>query len=143
MKLIRYAYPQTQTSNALNHWFDLSAPNMGRLGSLLDDFMGSGSHLNRPLIDLYEDDHHFFARFELAGFRKDQVDIELEDAVLTVSTRDANEEGNHLSRYQFERSIPAPDGVDLGQISAQMKDGILTITMPKAEALKPRQITIE
>ncbi|NBB79243.1 MAG: Hsp20 family protein [Verrucomicrobia bacterium] len=47
------------------------------------------------------------------------------------------------TRSRFERSISVPDGVDLNKVSAAMQDGILTVTMPKAEVRKPRQITVD
>lgn len=142
MKLIRYAYPQSQATDAVNRLFDLGAPAVGRFGSLLDEFLGAGADHNQPAVDLYEDDHNFYARFELPGISKDKVDLELENAVLTIHSQESSETDEKLSRSRFERSISVPDGVDLTKVSAAMKDGILTVTMPKAEARKPRQISV-
>ncbi|NBB79506.1 MAG: Hsp20 family protein [Verrucomicrobia bacterium] len=143
MKLIRYAYPQTQTTDAFNRLFDLGAPTAGRFGSLLDDFFGAGFDSGQPAVDLYEDDDNFYARFELPGVSKDKVDLELENSVLTVHSQESSETDEKLSRSRFERSISVPDGVDLNKVSAAMQDGILTVTMPKAEVRKPRQITVD
>lgn len=142
MKLIRYAYPQSQASGAFNRLFDLGAPAMGRFGSILDDFLGAEAGHDQPAVDLYEDEHNFFARFELPGVSKDQVDLELENSVLTIHSQGTDQADEKLSRSRFERSISVPDGVDLEKVSAAMKDGILTVTMPKAEARKPRQIDV-
>jgi HSP20 family protein len=142
MKLIRYAYPQTQSSSAFNRLFDLGAPG-GRFGSFLDDFWGTDSNHSQPAVDLFEDDHNFYARFELPGHSKDQVDLELENSVLTVRSQQKQEEPQEVTEIQFERSISVPDGVELEKVFAEMVDGILTVTMPKAEARKPRQISVK
>lgn len=142
MKLIRYAYPQTQASAAFNRLFDLGAPTVGRFGSLFDDCFGDTAGCNQPAVDLYEDEHNFYARFELPGISKDKVDLELENSVLTITGQEQTEEDSKVSRTQFERSISVPDGVDLEKVSAEMKDGILIVTMPKAESRKPRQINV-
>jgi HSP20 family protein len=142
MKLIRYAYPQSQASEAFNRLFDLGAPNVGRFGSILNDILGAEAVHDQPAVDLYEDEHNFFARFEIPGVSKDQVDLELENSVLTIHSRESDPADEKLSRSRFERSISVPDGVDLEKVSAAMKDGILTVTMPKAEARKPRQIDV-
>ncbi|MGZ0654629.1 Hsp20/alpha crystallin family protein [Coraliomargarita sp. W4R53] len=144
MKLIRYAYPPSQAaSNAFNRLFDLGSPAIGRIGSLMDDFLATEAGLNQPAVDLYEDEHHFFARFELPGVNKDKVDLELENTVLTLRSQEEDQQDAQLSRTRFERSISVPDGVDLEQVSASMNDGILTVTMPKLEARKPRQISVK
>ncbi len=143
MKLIRYAYPQSQASSAFNRLFDLGAPTIGRFGSILDDFLGADAGFNQPAADLFEDGHNFYARFELPGVSKDAVDLELENSVLTISSQEESKEDANVSRTRFERSISVPDGVDLEKVSAEMKDGILTVTMPKAEARKPRQISVK
>lgn len=143
MKLIRYAYPQSQASSAFNRLFDLGAPTIGRFGSILDDFLGAEAGYNQPAVDLYEDDHNFYARFELPGVGKEAVDLELENSVLTIHSQQASKDDTQLARTRFERSISVPDGVDLEKVAAEMKDGILTVTMPKAEARKPRQISVK
>ena len=143
MKLIRYAYPQSEASSAFNRLFDLGAPTIGRYGSFLDDFLGSENELNQPAVDLFEDDHNFYARFELPGVSKDSIDLELENSVLTIRSQEESKEDAKLTRTRFERSISVPDGVDLEKLSAEMKDGVLAVTMPKAEARKPRQITVK
>lgn len=142
MKLIRYAYPQSQATSAFNRLFDLGAPSVGRFGSLLDDFLGAEFDSHQPAVDLFEDEHNYYARFELPGVAKDKVDLELENAVLTVHSQETSESDEKLSRSRFERSISVPDGVDLEKVAAKMQDGILTVTLPKAEARKPRQISV-
>lgn len=142
MKLIRYAYPQSQASSAFNRLFDLGAPAIERFGSIFDDFLGSEVGLQKPAVDLYEDDHNYYARFELPGVSKDTVDLELENSVLTIRSQKETKTEEEVTSISFERSISVPDGVELDKVSAEMKDGILTVTMPKGETRKPKQISI-
>lgn len=142
MKLIRYEYPQSPAASAFNRLFDLSGPSMDRVGSMFDDFFSNAAGLNQPPVDLYEDEHSYYARFELPGLKKDEVDLELENSVLTISSADKETSEDSEVRADFQRSISVPDGVELGKVSASLEDGVLTVTMPKAEARKPRQITV-
>jgi len=88
MKLIRYEYPQSPSVSAFNRLFDLGAPTVERFGSLFDDFFAGA---DQPAVDLYEDVDNFYARLELPGVKKDAVDVELENSILTVSSVVASE----------------------------------------------------
>ncbi len=143
MKLIRYEYPQAPGTSAFNRFFDLGAPAFERFGSLFDDFWGADAGGRQPAADLYEDDHNFYARLELPGMKKDAIDLELENAVLTISSEKTEKSGGAESHYSFQRSISVPDGVALDKLSASYLDGVLTVKMPKEEARRPRQITVK
>lgn len=143
MKLIRYEYPQTPAASAFNRLFDLGGSSIDRFGSIFDDFFGSTAGFNQPAADLYEDEHNYYARFELPGLKKDQVDLELENSVLTISSAEDKKTEDAEQHISFQRSISVPDGVDLESVSAGLEDGVLTVTMPKAEARKPRQISVK
>jgi len=142
MKLIRYEYPQSRQSGAFETLFDFGAPAFGRFNSLFDEFFGLENGFHQPAADLYEDDDNYYARLELPGVKKDNIDLELEKAVLTVSSADSKEKKDEESGYSFQRSISVPDDVALSKVSAAYEDGILTVTMPKEEARKARQIPV-
>lgn len=142
MKLIRYEYPQRRHASAFDRLFDLGAPAFGRFGSLFDEFLGMEDGLHQPAADLYEDEHNFYARLELPGVKKDHIDLELENAVLTVSSAESKKAKDSEASYSFQRSISVPDGVALDKVSASYEDGILTVIMPKETARKPRQISV-
>lgn len=142
MKLIRYEYPQSPAASAFNRLFDLGGSSLDRFGSMFDDFFTNPAGFNQPAADLYEDEHSYYARFELPGLKKDEVDLELENAVLTISSAENKKTEDGEVRASFQRSISVPDGVALDKVSANLEDGVLTVTMPKAEARKPRQITV-
>lgn len=142
MKLIRYEYPQSPAASAFNRLFDLGGSSFDRFGSLLDDFFHNEPGFMQPAADLYEDEHNFYARFELPGLKKNEIDLELENSVLTISSVKTEKSEESKSEMSFQRSISVPDGVNLEGVSAALEDGILTVTMPKAEARKPLQISV-
>lgn len=143
MKLIRYEYPQSPAASAFNRLFDLGGSSLDRFGSLFDDFFGGTPAFGQPAADLYEDDQNYYARFELPGLKKKDVDLELENSVLSVSSTKSEKSEESESRASFQRSISVPDGVELTKVSAALENGLLTVTMPKAAATKPRQITVD
>lgn len=143
MKLVRYEYPQSPAASAFNRLFDSGGASLDRFSSLFDDFFAMAPGFNQPAADLYEDDHHYYARFELPGMKKRDIDLELENAVLTISSVSTDKTDDTESHTSFQRSISVPDGVELGKVSAALEDGILTVTMPKGAATKPRQISVD
>jgi HSP20 family protein len=80
---------------------------------------------------------------ELPGVKKNVIDLELENAVLTCSGNYSEKTKDTETDYSFQRSISVPDGVALDQVSADSKDGVLTIKMPKKDASKSRQILVK
>jgi HSP20 family protein len=86
---------------------------------------------------------------ELPGMRKEVIDISLHDGTLTISGERKRESNNgetaqRTERYvgTFRRSIALPTRVDPSKVSATYKDGILKVTLPKAEEAKPKQIQV-
>jgi HSP20 family protein len=110
---------------------------------LFDDFWTRETGFQQIGADLYEDEQNFYARMEIPGMKKDMIDLELENSVLTVSSRTSEETKDVKSAYSYQRSISVPDGVMLDAVSADYEDGILTVCMPKQEDRKPRQITVK
>ncbi|MGC6424506.1 MAG: Hsp20/alpha crystallin family protein [Lentimonas sp.] len=142
MKLIRYKYPQTLGNSAYDSFFGSAVPTFGRFGLLFDDFFGSAPEFDHAAADLYEDDQNYFVRLELAGVSKKDIDLELENSVLTIRNLEKDEAEDVKSCYSFQRSISIPEGVALDKIGARLEDGILTVVLPKEEARKPRQIEV-
>jgi HSP20 family protein len=101
-----------------------------------------------PAIDVYEDKDHVFVRAEVPGMKKEEIDISLHEGVLTVAGERKLEydkaETHRVERFagRFQRSITLPSPVDAAKVRATYKDGILAITLPKAEEAKPKQITV-
>jgi HSP20 family molecular chaperone IbpA len=103
-------------------------------------------------VDVHEDANHFYVEAELPGFTKEEVEVTLEEGVLTIRGErkvemPKPEEGKqplHVERRwsRFERSFTLPTQVNEGAVRAQLNDGLLTITLDKREEVKPRKIQI-
>ena len=102
-----------------------------------------------PDVNIYETKNQFVLQAEMPGVTKEGLDVTLENNVLTLLGRRAEEntKGNLLyrevRRANFQRTFELDPGVDRGKISASIHQGILTVTLPKAEQAKPRKIVIE
>src|SRR5687767_15766329 len=123
---------------------------LGRLfnGSPADG-NGGGGRLAPYGVDVREDADHFYVEAELPGFRKDDVEITLENQTLTIAAeRKETEEkkGDFLlneRRYtRFLRTFAMPPTVDDKHVDAKLNDGVLTLTLKKREETKPRKITV-
>ncbi len=100
---------------------------------------------------MYETKNQFVVTTELPGLSEKDIHLSLTDDVLTIKgerqwTGDV-EEGSHHRRERwfgkFERAFSLPTPVDAGQVKATYRDGVLTVTLPKAEETKPKEIKIE
>ena len=103
-----------------------------------------------PAMDLVETDSEFVLRADLPGLTEGDVNIELEDNVLTISgERKADQEYRKDGYYRFERSygsfrraLTLPDGVDPEAVKANFDHGVLEVRVPKPEERKPRKVAI-
>ena len=150
MRLIRYQTPQPSNwqsfnrlpslRNELDRFFDLSWPSResGRTSKW------------SPSLDVYDEKDQFVVTAELPGLTKEDINLSFEDGVLSISgeRKQAKEikEGetfrSERSFGKFQRSVTLPTAVDSSKISASYKDGILTVTLAKSEAAKPKQIAV-
>jgi len=103
-----------------------------------------------PAVDVYDDKENLLVKAELPGLKKEDIHISLENGSLTVSGERKHEEKRHdadvyrSERWvgRFHRSVTLPCRVDAEKIQATYNDGVLTVTLPKAEDAKPKQIPI-
>jgi HSP20 family protein len=152
--------------NELTRWQrpDFSVwPTVGRLFGLRDELdrlfetpFGDGARgsqllsLWNPAVDVFEDKDNVIVSAEIPGMKKEDIDVSLHDGALTLSgerkteAKFENAETCRTERYvgRFHRTVTMPVSVKNDQVKAQYKDGILTITLPKAEEAKAKQITI-
>ena len=112
-----------------------------RIASFFDKSLSE----NRGIAaDLYEDENSYYVRLEMPGVNKEEVNVQLNGDTLSVSfDRVVKDNGKGESRTSYHRMLTAPKGADGGKISAALNDGILTVTMPKAEEVKPRTIKVD
>ena len=113
---------------------------------------GNGGTLRRwlPAMDLVETQDHFILRADLPGMSEEDVNVEVEDNVLTVSgerkaEHETAKEGYHRVERafgSFSRSLTLPEGVDAEAVEASFDRGVLEVRIPKPEQRKPRKIAI-
>ena len=143
MKLIKYEDIQG-SFNEMDHWLDRAF--RGTCVAYRNAGIFNGSILPTTTMsyrsDIYDDKDNFYVVAELPGVNKEDVKIELENAVLTVSGERKNLNGKAEHSYKFSRSMTISDNVNGEKVSAIMQDGLLTITLPKAEARKPKSISV-
>jgi HSP20 family protein len=110
----------------------------------------TGTHTWAPAVDVFETKDAVVLKAELPGLTAEDVDVEIDDNVLTVSGertfKDTVEEGRYYrlerSYGKFSRSLTLPQGITADEVSATFTDGVLEVVVPKAEEVKPRKITI-
>jgi HSP20 family protein len=127
---------------------------MNRLfGTFLDPQSGVyvGGRRWVPATDLVEEGDHYVLRADVPGVGEDDVKVELEDNVLTISGERKSEHEQRKNGYyrierasgRFVRSLTLPEGVDADSIKARFENGVLEVTIPKPAERKPRRVAID
>ena len=140
MKLIKYDNSYMDPFTNLDRWLDDTFFGFDR-NPFYNRFTERAASNQLP-VNLYEDKDNYYVTAELPGLSKKDVKIELENAVLTVSGERKAKEGKTESTFSFSRSITVGDDVNATKVKAKMQDGVLTVTLPRQEERKPRQITV-
>jgi HSP20 family protein len=147
MALIRWepardiATIQNEVNRLFNTFFEPSGQTGGQNGTLRRWI---------PAMDLVESNDEFVLRADLPGLNENDVNIELEDNVLTISgERKAKHEERKEGYYRverasgkFSRSLTLPEGVNAERVQASFDQGVLEVRIPKPEQRKPRKVTI-
>ena len=156
MKLIRYqsspiyspgaSYPNLREE--MDRLFDVAFPALSSLqrGGLFGEWQGEFP------VDLYQDKDAFTVRAELPGFRKEDISLDMADGILTIAGHQKSEDKSDqkdkessttVQERRVSRAITLPENLDVDKIRAAYENGILTVTLPKREEVKPKQIAIE
>ncbi|GAB4421549.1 MAG: Hsp20/alpha crystallin family protein [Anaerolineae bacterium] len=107
--------------------------------------------LLRPAMDVVENDKEIVIRVDLPGMKPEDVKIELEDDVITISGEMGDTIEKEGDRYHyrersygaFQRSLRLPNTVDKEKVEASFENGVLNITLPKLPQAQPKQITVK
>jgi HSP20 family protein len=110
-----------------------------------------GTETFSPLTDVVEEDDKVIVTTDLPGVDRENVELNLRDNVLIVSAGKGKEEETEKEGYlrkersfmRYYREIPLPEGVTEEGANAQLKDGVLTVTLPKTKSLTVKRIQIE
>ncbi|MBM2839971.1 MAG: Heat shock protein, Hsp20 family [Bacteroidetes bacterium] len=120
------------------------------ISDILDD--GSfGTSVWTPAVDVAENENEVQVKVELPGVSKDDVKITMQENILTIRGEKKQEKETKNSEYHrversygsFQRSFTLPTNVKHDKIEASYNDGVLTVTLPKAEEAKPKQIEVK
>ena len=152
MKLVRFQSPAltgwstfgrlSDLRDEIDRLFDAPLSEMGRMSSVFGGWT--------PAIDLYEDKDQITVKAELAGMKKEDIEVSLHEGTLSIagerkSEKKVEEAGLYRSERffgRFQRAVTLPAPVDGTKVKADYKDGILTVTLPKTEAARPKQIDV-
>src|ERR1700685_4451730 len=127
-------------------------PGLGRLTNLQDelDRLFGTQAVWAPALDVQESKDNYIFRAELPGLKREEIDVSLQDDTLVISGErkvEKVEEGvevHQQERYygKFQRTLTLPEPVAADKVKAEYKDGVLTVTLPKTEAAKPKKIDV-
>lgn len=104
-----------------------------------------------PSVDIYETENELVLKADLPDVDQKNIDVRVENHTLTIAGERKFEKKDEAKGYHriersygsFVRSFAVPSTFDTENIAAQFKNGVLTVTLPKKEAAKPRQVKIE
>ena len=138
MNLVRYQPNPMSMLDNVSHWFDdmyVDLPSTRAAG---------------PAVDVRETDSEYLMEVDLPGMSEKEIEVKLDNSLLTVSSR-KNEEKEHKAdgyilrerrRAEFCRSFVLPEEVDKEKIAAEFKNGVLHLAFPKVPAAKPKTIEV-
>lgn len=150
--LTRWQLPELSALPAFDRLFGLRDELDRLFGNPFAELSRNSQFLKiwNPAIDLYENADTVTVKVELPGMKKEEIDVSLHDGVLSISGERKSEKNHKDAQTHrserfvgvFQRSITLPTAVKADQTKAEYKEGILTITLPKAEEAKRKQIEI-
>jgi len=104
----------------------------------------------RPRVNIYEGEQAFVVDVEMPGVDENNAEIVLEKNLLSVkgTSQPTTREGfqrvyGFAHQYSYERTFQVPEGIDRDGLTATMKNGVLTVTLPKAAKVQPQKVTIK
>jgi HSP20 family protein len=130
----------TRLRDEINRIFE---PSDWRMSSLSDGWS--------PALDMFEDKDSVTVKTELPGLKKEDIDVSIEgDTLCICGERKHEEEHGKGENYQseryfgrFYRNVTLPYAVDASKVNASYRDGVLTVTLPKSEEAKRKQIAVQ
>jgi len=132
----------TDLRDEIDRLFEAPLADLARSSQLLSGWT--------PALDLFEDKDNLYVRLELPGMKKEDIDLSLHEGSLSISGERKGEEqlkGAEVYRAErffgrFQRTVSLPTVVAAEKVKAHYQDGILTVTLPKAEEAKPKHIDV-
>lgn len=149
MSLVVRRDPIAELNKEFNRFFNNAFSGVPRFFGQPEEGLGNGSW--NPTVDVYEDKNGIILEADLPGMKAGDFELSVENNVLTLrgerKFEKKSEEGNYhrveRSYGQFTRSFTLPSTVNIEQVNAEFKDGVLRVTLPRREETKPRQIQVQ
>jgi HSP20 family protein len=151
--LVRWQRPQFPSWSPLNRLTSLRSEIDRLFESPLADLTQASRLLSgwSPALDVHEDKDNFVVRAELPGMKKEDIELSLHGGGLSISgERKSDQKYEDAEVYRserfvgrFQRTVTLPTPVAAAGVKAQYRDGILTVTLPKSEESKPKQIEVK
>jgi HSP20 family protein len=130
-------------------WEDPFASVEDRLNRLMGRFWDDRGELSAYPVDIYEDEHNIYVEAELPGFTKEEIDVNYEAGVLTITAqrKEAEREGTqpHVTERRFtrvQRRFTLPTTVDENNVTARLENGVLHVALKKRAETQRRKIDI-
>jgi len=144
MKLVKWNPTNLMVPDIFDRMFDEMNRSLGVLNPTVE-------RIWRPNVDVSEDQDNYYVHVEVPGMKKEDLHIDVENHVLVIKGEKKFEKKDEDMSYHrmerqygtFERRFNLTDEIQIDKIEATYADGILTITLPKAEKVKPRDIEIK
>lgn len=147
--LVRYTYPRSTGLlpaygfMGQSPWSGIESEIDRLFETALSGAVGPGFDNHFP-VDVYEDKDNTYVSAELPGVNRDDIKVEMGDGFLTIdaSRKNLAAEGKGEESFSFSRSVSVPENVQTDKVAAAYENGVLTVTLPKQEAVKPRKIAV-
>ena len=110
-------------------------------GTALSGFAGTGRGQQFP-VDLYEDKENTYVRAELPGVTREGIAVEIIDGSLSIAATRTQKTGAGEETEKLSRLVSIPDEVQADKVTAAYENGILTVTLPRKEEIKPKKINV-
>lgn len=141
MTLVKHDYRLGDPFNDMDRLYDRSLMMSDFFPNLISKANRQGSGGGLP-INLYEDSDAYYLMAELPGVKREDIDLQLENAILTIDAKRVDPVGADVQHVSFTRSITIGDDVNSETVTAKLEEGILRVTLPKTEERKPKSIAI-
>ncbi len=148
MRLIRYSYPASRAVSSFGYnrsAFGGLDAEINRLFSSAYSGCGERATAGSFPVDLYQDEANTFVRAELPGVSRENIDVEVVGEELTITaTRKTPATGEQAeTSTATSRTVTIPEGTPSDKVTAAYENGVLTVTLPKPEAVKPRKVNVQ
>jgi HSP20 family protein len=144
MRIINYTYPAARSFVPASAFAGRS-PYAGlesQIDRLFDSAVAGFVNPAPFAVDLYEDKDNAYVRAELPGVTREDVAVEIVEGDLRIQASRKAPAGEAGETVSLSRSVTLPDEVQADRVTAAYLDGVLTVTLPKREAAKPRKVTV-